>query len=350
MIQLAVVAAVAAVVGGVIAIAARDGRLVALGLVMAMIAAPLASAPEPPALTIAFWILGALLAGYLLWIATPARSVSSEGSGIGPVAEVAAAAAAFCIGWLIVPVKPLAGPVAAQAAGVSLVALAIAPLTGRNVLRVGTGFAVLALGLSLLLEAWVGLASPLLEIVVMALLIGIVGATSLLLSPTEPPSPLPEDTTGAEALAGSVETAQQSAVESSDESAEEVGPKRDGRPATGPAATSATSSAAPEAAVETAPEPAPETAPEPAPEAALKRVPTVRAAGPRSPRAIRHGAPTRGAKGPAPVEEAAPVDGPAPAGEEASNDEASPAPPASRPPAAPAPARTRRLRPREPRP
>ena len=359
MIQLAVVAAVAAVAGGVIAIAARDGRIVALGLVLAMVATPLVSAPEPPALAVAFRTLGAVLAGYLLWVAARAESIYGEGSGIGPVAEIAAAVAAFCVGWqnaavaafcvgwLVVPVKPMAGPVAAQAAGVSLVVLAIAPLTGRNVLRVGAGFAILTLGLSLLLEAWVAPASALEEIVVMALLIGMVGATSLLISPMGPPAPLAEGATVAEGLEGPVETALESAVEPAAESTEEVEPKPDGGP---PAALAATSEAAPEAAPETTPEAAPEAAPETTVETAPKRVATVRAAGSRSPRAIRLGAPARPAKGPAPVDEAAPVGGPAPEGEGASIEEATPATPVSPPPAPPVSARTRRVRPREPRP
>ena len=321
MIPFAVVAAVGAVIGGVIAIAARDGRLVALGLVLAMVATPLVAAPEPPALTVAFRILGASLAGYLLWVAVRAESISGEGSGIGPVAEIAAAAAAFCVGWLVAPVKPLAGPVEAQAAGISLVVLAVAPLIGRNVLRVGAGFAILTLGLSLLLEAWIGPASSLQEIVVTALLIGTVGATGLLISPMEP-APLAEDATATEGLAGSAETGQ-AAVEPAEEPIEGVEPG----PADKPAA---------------APEPTPEATPETAPEAAPRRVATVRAAGPRSPRAIRHSAPARPAKSPAPIDEAAPVEaapveGPPPMGDGASVDE-------------PAPTRTRRLRPREPRP
>src|ERR1035437_4983380 len=139
MIQLAVVAAVAAVLGGVVAVSARDYRLVALGLLLAMVAAPLASSPEPAVLAIAFRVLGALLAAYLLWAAMRAQSIASEGSGIGAVAEVAAATTAFLIGWFVAPVKPLPGPLAAQAAGISLAALAVVPLAGRNVLRAGTG-------------------------------------------------------------------------------------------------------------------------------------------------------------------------------------------------------------------
>jgi hypothetical protein len=129
-----------------------------------------------------------LLAAYLIWAATRARSIESEGSGIGPLAEMAAAAAAFSAGWFVTPVEPLVGPVAAQAAGVALVAVAIVPLTGRDVMRVGAGAAVLVIGGSLLLEAWVGAASSLGQIVVTALLVGIAGATGTLMSPMDIPA------------------------------------------------------------------------------------------------------------------------------------------------------------------
>jgi hypothetical protein len=153
-----------------------------------MVAAPLASSPEPTVLAVTFRIVGALLAAYLLAASARAQSIVSEGSGIGVAAELAAAAAAFAVGWFVVPVKPLAGPVAAQAAGVSLLALAVVPLVGRDVLRVGSGAAVLALGISLLLEAWVGPASALQQIALTVLLVGIVGATSLLMSPSLAPA------------------------------------------------------------------------------------------------------------------------------------------------------------------
>jgi hypothetical protein len=188
MIQLASVAALATVVGGIIAVGARDSRLVALGLVLAMVTAPLASSPEPMALAIAFRVVGALLAAYLLVASARAQSITSEGTGIGAAAELAVAAAAFAVGWFVVPVKPLAGPVAAQAAGMSLVALAVVPLVGRDVLRVGSGAAILVLGISLLLEAWVGPASALQQIALTVLLVGIVGATILLISPNLAPA------------------------------------------------------------------------------------------------------------------------------------------------------------------
>jgi len=185
MIQLAVVAAAAAVIGGVAAVTPRDSRLVALGLLVAMVATPLASSREPTGLAVAFRILGAVLAIYLLWTATRDRSIESEGSGIGATAELIAAAAAFSVGWFVTPVTPLTGPVAAKAAGFALIALAVAPLAGRNVLRVGAGIVLLLLGISLLLEAWVGEGSSLRQVVLTVLLVGTVGATSLLLSPAE---------------------------------------------------------------------------------------------------------------------------------------------------------------------
>ena len=183
MIQIADIAAVAAVGGGVAALAARDSRIVVGGLLLAMLATPVVSSPEPGALALAFRFLGAMLAAYLLWAAAGAQSIASEGSGIGAGAETAAAAAAFAVGWFVVPVKPLAGPIAAQAAGFALIALAIVPLSGRNVLRAGAGATVLTLGLYLLLQAWVGVTSPLGQIAETAVLIGVVGAASLLIGP-----------------------------------------------------------------------------------------------------------------------------------------------------------------------
>ena len=185
MIQLALVGALIAVAGGVVAITARDSRIVATGLLLAMVATPIASSTEPGLLALAFRLVGAFLAVYLLQAAAQAQSVESEGSAIGVAAEVAIAAAAFCCGWFLAPVNTLAGPVAAQAAGVALIVLAVVPLSGRNVLRAGAGATVLALGVFMLVEAWVGPEPVLAQMVQTALLIGIAGATSLLISPSE---------------------------------------------------------------------------------------------------------------------------------------------------------------------
>jgi hypothetical protein len=317
MIGLAVVAAVIASIGGLMAVSARDGRLVALGLLVAMIAAPLAASPQPPVLAIAFRILGALLAGYLIWAATRARSIESEGTGIGAVSEVVAAAAAFGIGWFVTPVKPLAGPIAAQAAGIALVALAVVPLLGRNILRLGAGMAVLTLGISLLLQAWVGPASSLQQIVLMALLVGILGATSLLISPIRLPAARRVAAAQATDDGGLVDTAG---------SGEEVEPGSSEGPASPPA--EAPVATAPEVSPEVAPEVAAAAAPEVSPAAATAAAPrrsTVRTPAARSPRTVRRAAPS---KSPA---------------------EAAPPPPEDSEGPKPVSTRTRRLRPREPR-
>ena len=185
MIDTAVLAAVAVVLGGVVAVTPRDGRIVILGLMLAAVAASLVASPLPSSLAVTARILGALLAAYLLWAAAGSGWVKSAGSAIGPVAEGAAAAAAFGVGLTIRPVDPLAGPVVAQAAGLALIALAVVPLAGRDVFRLGVGVTLLTLGCSLMVTAWSGPTPPLEQLVMAALLIGIAGSTSLLVPQTE---------------------------------------------------------------------------------------------------------------------------------------------------------------------
>jgi hypothetical protein len=93
------------------------------------------------------------------------------------------AAAAFSAGWFVAPVKPLTGPLVAQAAGIALIAISVVPLTGRDLLRVGAGATLLVLGGSMLMQSWAGQPSSLYQISLTALLVGLVGATSLLISP-----------------------------------------------------------------------------------------------------------------------------------------------------------------------
>jgi hypothetical protein len=297
MIQLAVVAAAAAVVGGVVAVTPRDSRLVTLGLLVAMVATPLASSPEPTALAVTFRILGSVLAAYFLWAATRDRSIESDGSGIGAAAELIAAGAAFSVGWFVTPVRPLAGPVAAQAAGLALIALAIVPLAGRNVLRVGAGIVLLLLGISLLLEAWVGAGSSLRQVVLTVLLVGTVAATSLLLSPTETAAVEREDAAAEPGAAVEREdAAAEGAAESVKDEAAETGP--DGlaigvpRPETAPEASTG-------APVEAAAAPA-----------APRRVSTARTSKPRAPRASRVAAPDAAVEGAGPVADVTPAPAP----------------------------------------
>jgi hypothetical protein len=211
-IGLATVAALAVAAGGAVAVSARDGRAVALGLAVAMAAAPFAASPLPSTLSLAARIVGALLGAFLLWAAARAKEMRIEGTAIGLAAQAAVAATAFVIGLWIAPVKPLPGPVAEQAAGLALVALAVVPLTGRDVLRAGIGATLLALGLLLLHAAWLGPGLPLEHLAQASLLVGILGATSLLIAPPEvagdaEPMGATEAEVAEEAVAGAADAA-----------------------------------------------------------------------------------------------------------------------------------------------
>jgi hypothetical protein len=293
MTEPAVLAALVAVCASLLAISGRDTRIVVGGLFVTMIAAPLAASPEPSILTIAFRVVGALLAAYLLWMAARTESMASDGSGIGIGAEAVIAAAAFVVGWFVVPVKPLAGPVAAQAGAFSLAALAIVPLTGRNVMRAGAAAAILVLSFSMLLVAWVGPISALEQLVLMVLVVGIVGAAGLLSSSE---GSAPEAATLPPEGDGTAESTETDSTEPGEPLIDE------------PAST------------DHAPEPAA------APESAAATLRTSRS---RSPRAVRR---------------TAPIARPEPAVEPEDLPEAAAAPPAT-----PRTTRVRLIRPREPR-
>ena len=83
------------------------------------------------------------------------------------------------------PVDPLGGPIEAQAAGLALIALAIVPLAGRDVFRMGVGVTLLTLGGSLVVGAWAGAMTSLEQLAMAALLVGIAGATSLMIPSAE---------------------------------------------------------------------------------------------------------------------------------------------------------------------
>ena len=335
-------------------------------LLVAMIAAPLAASPEPSALAIAFRTIGAALAAYLLWVATRNSQISSDGSGIGAAAEIVIAAGVFAAGWYVVPVKPLAGPLAALAAGITLVAVAVVPMAGRNVMRVGTGAALMALGLSLILTAWAGPTPALGQLALMTLIVGILGATSLLMTTGETDADAPSAAPSAETEAGDAEAGSNAADVPAPENmpVEEVAPAtrtarrgagKSGRSnatgesgdGSGPAAGDSTGADANAAGLPAEPAPESETeagaTPPPAPEAGASSASAPAAApaaaagtGPRitrtrSPRAMRQGA------------TAGPVSQAANQTPDATGDETEAAP------QSPPPARVRRLRPREPR-
>jgi hypothetical protein len=179
MIEPAAVAAAGVVAGAVVSVSARDGRVVAIGLLVAMVAAPLVASPLPESLSVAARIVGAVLAAYLVWSSARGVRRESAGSALGLAAETAVAGAAFAIGLSVSMVDPLAGPAVAQAAGLALIVLAVVPLLGRDPLRLGVGVAILVLGCSLLTAAWLGTTPPLAHFAVAALLVGIAATSSL---------------------------------------------------------------------------------------------------------------------------------------------------------------------------
>ncbi len=188
MIDITILAALVVLAGAVVAVTDRDGRVVVLGLTVAVVVAPLVG-PLPSSLSMAARTIGAVMAAYLLWTVARHGPVRSAGSAIGITAEGVAALAAFVVGWWLAPIDPLLGPSAAQGAGFSLIVLAILPMTGRDILRVGVGVTLLALGGSLLLAAWAGAASPLAHFTMAILLVAIAGAVAVLIGYLpEPPA------------------------------------------------------------------------------------------------------------------------------------------------------------------
>jgi hypothetical protein len=198
-IDIAVFGAVAVVVGGLLAVSARDVRLVSAGLLLAIAATPLVASPLPDPLPIAAWLVGGLLASYLVLAAARANELTSSGSAIGPIAEAAAAATAFIVGLRILPVLQQSAPpdataavaaqfadtahaaTAAQAAGLALLVISLVPLIGRDVLRIGIGIVLTTLGLALLMNAWVGALSPLANYGMAILVVGVAGAACAVL-------------------------------------------------------------------------------------------------------------------------------------------------------------------------
>ena len=149
--------ALAVVVGAVVAGSARTARSAILGLVVTMVAAPLLTDPTPAPLALAARLVGAVLAGYLLWIATRGDRVQTQGSLVGWPTEVCLAIAAAVVGYGSHGLgAPTDGTPLAAAAGFALAALAVVPVaTGRDILRIGLGLCLL-LGGALLVRASLG--------------------------------------------------------------------------------------------------------------------------------------------------------------------------------------------------
>lgn len=154
--------AIAVVFGGAIAVSARTPRTAVLGLLIVLVGSGFVADPLPDSLGLAARIVGAVLAGELLWVAIRGAELRTEGSRLGWPAELLVAAAGAAVGLGSFGLgAPAAGPIEAQAAGFALGALAIAPLTnGRDILRIGVGLNLLIAGALLVGVALVGTPAP----------------------------------------------------------------------------------------------------------------------------------------------------------------------------------------------
>jgi hypothetical protein len=174
--------ALAVVIGAVVAGSARNARTAILGLAVVLLFGPFLADPSAQPLGLAARLVGATLAGYLLWIAARGGGVWTGGSWLGWPADLLVAAAAAAAGYGSHGLgAPALGPALAQAAGFALAALSIAPLAnGRDIIRIGTGLLLLASGALLVSSALDGTPEALEEVVIAGLIAGLGGAIALL--------------------------------------------------------------------------------------------------------------------------------------------------------------------------
>lgn len=172
---------------GVVAVSAREPRLAALGALVVLVGVAYLADPLPDPVAVAARMTGAVLAGYLVWVALRQPGAPTVGWQIGWPGAAAIAAVAFLAGWLFADALgtrlaagvgggPGAGVASALAAGdlvpratlaacASLVALGAAPvLVARDALRLGLGLLLLIGAAELLRHAVAGEADPVVEL------------------------------------------------------------------------------------------------------------------------------------------------------------------------------------------
>ena len=159
MTPLLLAAAVAVAAGAVIAVSSHRARAALMGLLVALIAAPVAAAPID-ILPLAARLVAAVLAVYLLWIAARGRDVEVETSRLGWAAEAAFAAAAAIVGYAATGLGlPASGAPETHPAASVLPARGTRPVArGADTLRLGIGLLLLLSGSCLV---WAAVAGPL---------------------------------------------------------------------------------------------------------------------------------------------------------------------------------------------
>jgi hypothetical protein len=194
---IALAAAVAA--GGVVAVSAREPRFAALGLLVVLVGTAYVADPLPDTIAVAARLTGAVLAGYLVWVALRRPGAPTSGWQIGWPGATAIAAVAFIAGWMAASALgtelaagsgegPGAGaatalaagglvPRAAIAAAAAMLALAsTSVLVARDALRLGLGLLLLVAAAELLRHAFAAGPDPVVELA-MAILVAISGAS-----------------------------------------------------------------------------------------------------------------------------------------------------------------------------
>jgi hypothetical protein len=172
--------ALAVALGAVVAVSARNARAAVLGLVLAMIGAAFLADPLPDSLGLAARLVGAVLAGYLLWIAGRDPDARTGGSRLGWPAELLIVGAAAMAGYASHGLgAPATGPILAAAAGFALAALAVAPvLNGHDVMRIGLGLGLLVTGAVLVRTGLGGTPAPLEQLAIAGLVAMLGGVTA----------------------------------------------------------------------------------------------------------------------------------------------------------------------------
>jgi hypothetical protein len=150
-----VATAVLVVAAAVTCICSRDARLRFLALATASLLVPVVADPLPDAMPLAARLAAILLGLFAIWVSIRVRPVPEPGTDLGRPVTVLVAATAFVAGLAsLVPIGERPGPLVAQAAGLALVALAMAPVAaGRGAIRMGCGLLLLLDGAEILSNA-----------------------------------------------------------------------------------------------------------------------------------------------------------------------------------------------------
>lgn len=183
---LLVIASIVTVAGALVAITGRDARIALVGLLVALVAAPLLADPAPEAAAVGVRIVAALLGGYLLFMTLRDSSAVTRGSLVGLPAETLAAAAAYVIGYGTSGLgsAPL-GPTAASATGFALAVISVAPIVrGADVFRLGVALAILVTGAELVRVGLAGTPAPLEQLMTAGLTVGLLGTVAVLCANT----------------------------------------------------------------------------------------------------------------------------------------------------------------------